>query len=598
MSFLKVPIISNLFRYFRVFYGYVGKKLGFLCLLVFFGGLCDSFGLSMLLPLLNVGKTDASLDSYTRFIHQFISSMGLPVSLYTILMFMIAAFFLKGAFIFIQNAVYAGVTANLAKEFRLNMVRKYTDMRYDYYINTNIGYLNNIITKEIDRAVGGFNKYVTVIVNVVYIVLYSGVAILLNWTMTVTAIAMSMGLFMLFRTFAATIRELSLRESELNASIQDILIPAIYNFKYLKATKSFVQLRKQLDKQIMEYRDVTFRSTVINALPKSLLEPLAVILLSGLIIAQTALTGHNISESLVLLVFFYKTFSRVFGFQQVWQHFCAFVGGVEVVEQASRVLEVNKERCTGQKLNRFKHNIVLRNVNFSYGKRQVLFDIDLMVAKNKSIGIVGESGAGKTTLFDILVGLIIPQSGSICIDSIDYSQIELSSLRQMIGYVTQEPVVFNDTIANNISFWGCDYADKACRERIERAAELGNCAAFIKDAENGYNTFVGDKGIKLSGGQRQRLAIAREIFKEPYIMIFDEATSSLDTESEGYIQQSINRMKGSCTLVIIAHRLSTIKNCDFIYVLDKGRIIQSGTFDQLYSDKNSRFFRMCEAQEL
>ena len=595
---MKVPIINNLFRYFLVFYGYVGKKLGFLCFLVFLGGLCDSFGLSMLLPLLNVGKPDAFLDSYTRFIHQVISSMGLPVSLYTILMFMIAAFSLKGAFIFIQNVVYASITTNLAKEFRLNMVRRYADMRYDHYINANIGYLNNIITKEIDRAVGGFNKYVAVIVNVVYIVLYLGMAFFFNWMMTFTVIIMSLGLFILFRTFSVNIRKLSHRESNLNASIQDILIPAIYNFKYLKATGSFTQLSKQLGKQILEYRDVIFRSTVINAVPQSILEPLTVILLSGLIIAQTTLTGHNIAGSLVLLVFFYKTFSRVFGFQQVWQHFCAFVGGVEVVEQASRELEANIEPCTGQKLDGFKHDIVLKNVNFSYGNRQVLFDINLKIPKNKSIGIVGESGAGKTTLFDILTGLITPQSGNVYIDGIDYNELELSSLRRMIGYVTQEPVVFNDTIANNISFWECDYADKACRERTEKAAELGNCAEFIKETENGYDTDIGDKGIKLSGGQRQRIAIAREIFKEPDIMIFDEATSSLDTESEQYIQKSINRMKGRRTLIIIAHRLSTIRNCDHIYVFSKGRIVEEGEFDTLYERQGSVFRRMCMAQRV
>jgi subfamily B ATP-binding cassette protein MsbA len=194
--------------------------------------------------------------------------------------------------------------------------------------------------------------------------------------------------------------------------------------------------------------------------------------------------------------------------------------------------------------------------------------------------------------------LLTPQSGEISIDGIDYSELELSSLRNVIGYVTQEPVIFNDTIANNISFWECDSQEDICKRMIKDAAVLANCDKFINEAEMGHETIIGDKGVKLSGGQRQRIAIARELFKEPEIMIFDEATSSLDTESELLIQRSINSLKGERTIVIIAHRLSTVRNCDYIYVLKEGRIVEEGSFDELYRDTNSRFYSMCLAQNL
>ncbi len=194
--------------------------------------------------------------------------------------------------------------------------------------------------------------------------------------------------------------------------------------------------------------------------------------------------------------------------------------------------------------------------------------------------------------------MLTPQSGKISIDGIDYSELELSSLRNVIGYVTQEPVIFNDTIANNISFWECDGQEDICKKRIKDAAILANCDRFINESEMGYVTIIGDKGVRLSGGQRQRIAIARELFKEPEIMIFDEATSSLDTESELLIQQSINSLKGERTIVIIAHRLSTVRHCDYVYVLKDGRIVEDGRFDELYGDKNSRFYSMCMAQNL
>jgi subfamily B ATP-binding cassette protein MsbA len=176
--------------------------------------------------------------------------------------------------------------------------------------------------------------------------------------------------------------------------------------------------------------------------------------------------------------------------------------------------------------------------------------------------------------------------------------LEFSSLRNIIGYVTQEPVIFNDTISNNISFWECDSQEDICRKRIKDAAILANCDRFINESEMGYETIIGDKGVRISGGQRQRIAIAREVFKDPEIMIFDEATSALDTESEMLIQKSINSLKGTCTVVIIAHRLSTIKNCDYIYVLNKGRVVEEGSFTQLCDNRNSSLFKMIQAQKL
>jgi len=168
----------------------------------------------------------------------------------------------------------------------------------------------------------------------------------------------------------------------------------------------------------------------------------------------------------------------------------------------------------------------------------------------------------------------------------------------MIGYVTQEPVIFNDTIANNISFWECDSQEDICKRRIKDAVDLSSGERFINETEKGYDTIIGDKGVKLSGGQRQRIAIARELFKEPEIMIFDEATSALDTDSEQLIQQSINSLKGERTVVIIAHRLSTVRNCDYIYVFNEGRIVDEGSFDELYNDKDSIFSKMCQMQNL
>ena len=197
---------------------------------------------------------------------------------------------------------------------------------------------------------------------------------------------------------------------------------------------------------------------------------------------------------------------------------------------------------------------------------------------------------------DLITGLLNPQSGKIEIDGMDYESLNKESLRRLFGYITQEPVIFNDTIFNNITLWSGDDTDNECLKRVEKSCQIANCSDFINGTDHGYNTIVGDRGIKLSGGQNQRLAIAREIYRETQITIFDEATSSLDTKSENLIQGSIDNLIGRQTIIIIAHRLSTIRNCNYIYVLDKGRIVQEGTWNGLITDSNSLFVRMCKLQ--
>jgi subfamily B ATP-binding cassette protein MsbA len=225
--------------------------------------------------------------------------------------------------------------------------------------------------------------------------------------------------------------------------------------------------------------------------------------------------------------------------------------------------------------------------------------IDINVPVDTTVALVGESGAGKSTLVDMLTLLLKPQHGEVRIDGVSHPEIDVASWRSQIGYVSQETVVFDDTIANNISLWqGEIEGNPALRERVIDAAEQAYADHFIRDLPDGYQTVVGDRGVRLSGGQRQRLFVARELFKQPNLLLLDEATSALDTESERYIQKSIDALRGEVTVVIIAHRLSTIKNVDYVYMLDEGRVIEEGTYQELRQRKESAFREMVEMQAL
>jgi len=242
---------------------------------------------------------------------------------------------------------------------------------------------------------------------------------------------------------------------------------------------------------------------------------------------------------------------------------------------------------------KFNDSIEFRNVSFSYDDVVILDNINLKINKGKTIALVGSSGAGKSTLADLIPRFHDVTSGELLIDGINIDQYSLESLRNNMGIVTQEPILFNDSISGNIKLSD----PKAQQNEVEQAARIANAHEFIVNKEEGYNANIGDRGMKLSGGERQRVTIARAILKNPPILILDEATSSLDTESERLVQDAINKMMQNRTSIVIAHRLSTIRHADEIIVLQKGRIVERGNHEELLS-VNGTYRRLVEMQEV
>jgi ATP-binding cassette, subfamily B, bacterial MsbA len=268
--------------------------------------------------------------------------------------------------------------------------------------------------------------------------------------------------------------------------------------------------------------------------------------------------------------------------------------GIASVERINKITEAEesiKEPENALSHPSFNNSIEFKNVSFAYNDKHVLKNINLKIEKGKTIALVGQSGAGKSTLVDLLPRFYDTVSGEVLIDGKDVKQMKLQDLRALFGVVTQESILFNDTVFNNIAFG----VENAKEEDVIAAAKVANAHEFVSQMENTYQTNIGDRGSKLSGGQRQRLSIARAVFKNPPILILDEATSALDTESERLVQDALNHLMQNRTSIVIAHRLSTIQNADEIIVMHEGSVVERGKHVELIT-KDGVYKKLCDLQ--
>ncbi len=312
-----------------------------------------------------------------------------------------------------------------------------------------------------------------------------------------------------------------------------------------------------------------------------------------LILAKDSAMTLNAEDFITYIAFFSQLIQPLKALSSASFNIQKGAASIERIEALINT-DVNiKELPNAKTLHRFEHGIELKNVSFSYEDKPILKNINLVVPKGKTVALVGSSGAGKSTLADLIPRFIDTTSGEVLIDGINIKEYSLQSIRNQMGIVTQEAILFNDSIAENISLGIYD----AKMDDIVQAAKIGNAHQFIEQKEEGYHTNVGERGMKLSGGERQRMTIARAVLKNPPILILDEATSSLDTESERLVQDAINNLMSHRTSIVIAHRLSTIRHADEIIVLQKGEIVERGTHDSLIG-QNGFYKRLVDMQEV
>ncbi len=596
---------ADLLKYLRIYRRYLGRRMYIIFALTAGTALASTFGIALLLPLLKASETAGgsteNMGTAEQWLHDLLTWMGIADSMVGILAFIAVVFVVKGGLQFVKGGYQGYLQAQLLRELKTQLFDAYSGMDYRHYIRENTGHFINVINQQANRFFSSFKSFVQFLTQIGTTASYFAAAFAITWKFAGMALGVGLGILFLFKYLNAYVRRLSRRQSEEMSELNKLLVQGLQSLKYIVSTNQTAHLRSGVVDSVKRLTGYIFWQNLASAFTKALKEPASILLIVGLIALQVTVFDDPIAPIFVSLLFFHRGMQGLMAVQGGWQRTMNKIGSVEMVDDEFDTVLSHQEDRDGKVLCAFSDGIEFENVRFAYDENDgdVLHDINIAVPANETIALVGESGAGKSTLVDMMTLMLSPRTGTIRVDGIPHDEVALASWRDQIGYVSQETVVFDDTVANNIHLWQGDIeSDPALREQVMHAAERAHAHHFIEDLPNGYQTQVGDRGVRLSGGQQQRLFVARELFKQPNLLLLDEATSDLDTASEQHIQSSVDALQGEVTVVIIAHRLSTVKNADRVYVLDQGRVIESGTYHELRHREEGAFREMVEMQSL
>ena len=524
------------------------------------------------------------MNNLNFYVNGLIADYGPTTTLLLIGVFLATTTMLKTGFYFLTSACIVPIRTGVVRDIRNQIYQKITSLPLGFFSEERKGDIIARMSGDVLEVESSIMSSLDMLFkNPVLIIAYFSTMLFVSWQLTLFTLIIVpiMGWIM-----GMVGRKLKRKSIEAQALWSDTMSQAEETLGGLRIIKAFCaeeKMNKRFDKINSSYRDhlmkVNIRQSSAHPMSEFLGTVMIVIVLwfgGMLVLNNQAITGPTFIYYMVIL---YSIINPLKEFSKASYNIPKGLASMERIDKILLAENTIKEVEHPKHIASFEHQIEFRHVSFRYGEKWVLQDINLVIPKGKTIALVGQSGGGKSTLVDLIPRYYDVQEGEVLIDGMNVKDLGIHDLRQLIGNVNQEAILFNDTFRNNIAFG----VDKATDKQIAEAAKIANAYDFIMQSEQGFETNIGDRGGRLSGGQRQRVSIARAILKNPPILILDEATSALDTESERLVQDALERLMKTRTTVAIAHRLSTIKNADEIYVLHEGRIVERGTHDKLLS---------------
>ena len=605
---MKINKFNRVLAYVKPYWGSVTMNIVFVVLSTIF----SLFSFSMIVPFLNLLfnpdnlitvkpefslSSDALLETMNYYISAIIIAKGQKMALLFICAMLVFAFFLRNLTTYMASYYMASVRVNSIKDMRAAVYNKILVLPLSFYSRQKKGDIMARITTDLQEIEVSIMNYLDVFIkSPITIIAYFAYMLGVSWELTLFVLCVlpigGIVIGKIGKSLKKDSKEGQTRLANIIANIEE----TISGLRIIKAFNAIDYTNEKFEEQNSGYSKLLKSVHRKRDLSSPMSELLSAVVISIVLwFGSTLILSGSASITAANFIAYIIVFSQIIPPAKSFSHgFYNLQKGMASAERVFEILDADEvifEKDNAKHITEFKDSIKYNNVVFRYGKDDVLKNINLNIEKGKMIALVGESGGGKSTMVDLLPRFYDVCEGSITIDGTDIRDYKINDLRALMGIVSQESILFNDTVYNNIAFG----MKNATREDVIEAAKVANAHDFIMQLENGYDTYIGDRGMNLSGGQRQRLSIARAVLKNPPILILDEATSSLDTESEKLVQDALSKIMSNRTSVVIAHRLSTIQNADDIVVLAKGHIVEQGKHDELIA-KNGVYKRLTDLQ--
>jgi ATP-binding cassette, subfamily B, bacterial MsbA len=526
------------------------------------------------------------LDLFNHYFLQISETYGKFGTLLYVCIIIVISVFLANLFTYLSGVVLAKVRAEIIKKMRMDIFIRITGMHLGFFSNERKGDLMSKMTNDIQEVENSIVQSLRVVFKEpVTIVLYFAVLFFMSVKLTLFTIILIPVSGAIIGGITRRLKKKAVESQESLGRIVNILDETIGGMRVIKAFGAQKYITTKFDEETDNYSDVNVSMARKNELASPISQFLGVSVVAGILLYGGSLVLSNTSDlSASDFITYIIIFTQVLNpAKEISRAASSIQRGLASAERIFNVVDTPSDIQNipnPTSIEDFYEAIVFENVSFSYEKENVLKEISFKLEKGKTIALVGPSGGGKSTLADLVPRFYDPSEGSIKLDGRDLKTIELESLRKQMGIVTQESILFNDTVFNNIAFGVAGFSE----DQVIEAAKIANAHEFIVQLENGYHTSIGERGSKLSGGQRQRLSIARAVLKNPPILILDEATSALDSQSEKLVQEALTNLMSNRTTLVIAHRLSTIQHADEILVIKNGQIVQQGSHQQLIEE--------------
>jgi ATP-binding cassette subfamily C protein len=544
-----------------------------------FAGLIEGFGFSLLVPLLGIavsgtetlaaGEVSATGSTLEQIVRDVFGTLGVTPTIGVLLIIFVICMLVKALLMLAANKRVGYTVARVATDLRLKLIKALFETRWEYFIRQPAGALTNAIATEADRSTKAYLFGIRILAAVFHAFIYAAIVFLVSWRAALIALAGGFVILTLLRRYIKKSKKAGERQTELLNSLLTFMTDSLTMIKPLKTMAREHLADTVLKKKTEDLRKVIKKQVYAGSALGAFQEPVTVVFLASGLYLVLAVWKLPIASILVMVYMLQKLMKRLQKIQSMYQTVVAAESAYWSLEAKVKAAKESKESILGTQKAFLKRGLCLDRVSFSYDKLWILKNADLDFPAGSFTAIVGPSGVGKTTVVDLVTGLLRPQKGEIRIDDVPMADIDIKHWRRMIGYVPQDMLLLHDTVLVNVTLGD----EKLTIEDVEHALRAAGAWEFVQTLSDGVNSIVAERGYKLSGGQRQRIAIARALVHRPKLLILDEATTALDPVNEAAICETLSKLRGELTILAISHQPAILDVAERAYRLEDGKVV-------------------------